>query len=62
MRVQLCWKTKDTKAGKTNVSGTITVAQARELYKDIEQVATEAYIRFWSGYHYQRYATLKSRR
>lgn len=60
MKVQLCWKTKDTKEGRIKVSKIMTVKQARELYsKEIEPVAIKAYLRYFDGWNYILHKTLK---
>lgn len=60
MYVELCWKTKDTKKGRINVSQRMTIGEAMKRYKEeIEPKATVAYLRRFDGTHHIIHKRLK---
>jgi len=51
MYVNLCWRTKDTEKGKIYVSKRMTIKDAMLKFKEIENTATRAYLRYFDGWH-----------
>ena len=59
MKIQLCYKTRNTPIGKIHVSDTMTIKEAMKKYNKIESSITEAYLRYFDGWHYHIHRRLK---